>query len=138
VDQVTPKRDIRMVVPIGRPFPLHAGASSKALLAHLTDDEQQAYLSEQATLPAVTEHTITDPQRLRAELALIKERGYATSNGERQSGAASVAAPLLGRRGEPFAVISLCGPMERFGPHLDDASVRLLSAVRLAEKHARF
>ena len=35
VDQVTPSRDVRMSVALGVPYPLHAGASSKAFLAFL-------------------------------------------------------------------------------------------------------
>jgi DNA-binding IclR family transcriptional regulator len=137
VDQVAPDRDIRMVVPIGRPFPLHAGSSSKALLAFLSDAEQERYLSDPGRLTAVTATTVTDVDGLRRELKTIRECGYATSRGERQAGAASIAAPLLGREGEPVAVISLCGPVERFGDRLTDVADLLLTSVRVAEKRLR-
>jgi len=45
VDQVTPNRDIKMVVRIGQHAPLHAGGSSKAFLAFLDPEEQEGYLS---------------------------------------------------------------------------------------------
>lgn len=127
VDQVTPARDIRMVVQLGRPFPLHAGGSSKAFLAFLPEPEREAYLA--GDLPALTELTVTDAGMLRAELATIRERGYAVSYGERQAGAGSVAAPILDHEGDVVAVMSVCGPVERFTDEMDDAAKALLPTV---------
>ncbi len=72
IDQITPERDVKMVVQIGRPFPLHTGASSKALLAFLPTPEQEEYLASHE-LVAMTAHSITDPVKLRAELKSIRE-----------------------------------------------------------------
>lgn len=127
VDQVTPTRDIKMVVPIGAAFPLHAGGSSKAFLAFLPEAEQADYLSRPLT--ALTDITVTDPARLRAELAEIRARGYAVSYGERQEGAASVAAPVLDHEGMPVAVISVCGPVERFRAEVETAASLLTEAT---------
>lgn len=44
IDQVTPSREVKMTVDLGRPFPLHAGSSSKALLAHLAVEEIDTYV----------------------------------------------------------------------------------------------
>lgn len=112
VDQVTPDRDVKMVVQIGQQAPLHAGASSKAFLAFLDEEEQKEYLAR--TLERLTPKTVTNARALRKELAEIHDRGYATSTGERMDGAASVAAPVVGHDGRPLAVISVCGPQERF------------------------
>lgn len=127
VDQVTPARDIRMVVQLGRPFPLHAGGSSKAFLAFLPEAEREAYLA--GDLPALTGLTVTDAVALRAELATIRERGYAVSYGERQAGAGSVAAPIVDHEGTAVAVMSVCGPVERFTDEMDDAVKVLLPTV---------
>lgn len=118
IEQVTPEREIRMSVVIGKAFPLHAGSSSKALLAFLPQPEQDDYLAR-AELNALTGMTITDPEVLRGELAQVRERGYAVSLEERQAGAASIAAPVLDRSGRPIAVISVCGPVERYRSQLD-------------------
>lgn len=117
VDQVIPSDDIKMVVPIGRPFPLHAGSSSKAFLAFLPPEQQERFFAERSPLARLTDQTVIDESRLRDELKEIRGRGFATSQGERQVGAGSVAAPVLGRDGVPVAVISICGPVERFRPH---------------------
>jgi DNA-binding IclR family transcriptional regulator len=128
VDQVTPLTEIRMTVPMGRLHPLHAGSSSKAFLAFLSEAEQQDYLSRE--LPPVTDQTITDTAALARELVGIRKRGYAKSLGERQPGAASVAAPVFDHEGHPAGVISICGPLERFRPRTDEAAALLLEACR--------
>ena len=128
VDQVTPPREVRMSVQLGQPFPLHAGSSSKAFLAFLDEAEQERYFTE-APLERLTDATIVDVPTLRAELAEIRKRGYARSFGERQAGAASVAAPVLAHLGRPAATISVCGPLERFRDHTEEAAKLLLAAT---------
>lgn len=129
IDQVTPPTDIKMSVRLGMPHELHAGSSSKALLAFLDAEEQEAYLAKGA-LAATTRSTITDPDRLRADLAEVRARGYARSLAERQEGAASVAAPVLDHHGHPIASLSVCGPLERFAPKMDAAAASLLAVTR--------
>jgi IclR family acetate operon transcriptional repressor len=118
VDQVTPDREIKMSVAIGKSFPLHAGSSSKSFLAFLPAHEQERYFEERE-LTALTGTTIVDADLLRTELAAVRARGYAVSLEERQAGAASVAAPVLDRHGLPIAALSVCGPVERFRDQLD-------------------
>jgi DNA-binding IclR family transcriptional regulator len=125
VDQVTPDREIKMAVAIGKAYPLHAGSSSKSFLAFLPAEEQERYLQERE-LTALTTATIIDPDRLRTELAAIRQRGYAVSLEERQAGAASIAAPILDRHGLPIAAVSVCGPVERFRDQLETVPSLLL------------
>ena len=80
-------------------------------------------------LSPVTDRTITDPAELLAQLAEIRARGYAESNGERQVGASSVAAPVLDRNGNLLAVISVCGPEDRFQPEAARHAATLLDAI---------
>jgi DNA-binding IclR family transcriptional regulator len=128
VDQVTPAREVKMTVQLGHPYPLHAGGSSKAFLAHLPDGRIDEYLV--GPLERVGENTITEPAELRRDLAAIRERGYATSFGERQEGAASVAAPVFDHENGAVAVISVCGPIERFRDEVDEIAPVLLDATR--------
>ncbi len=123
VDQVVPDQELRMEVVLGIPYPLHAGGSSKAFLAFVSEEETDAYLARHK-LAALTDRTITDEAKLRKELASIRRRGYATSHGERQPGAASIAAPVFDHDGHVVAVISVAGPAARFKP--DDAKVAKL------------
>jgi DNA-binding IclR family transcriptional regulator len=127
IEQTTPDREVIMSVSLGVPYPLHAGASSKAFLAFLGEEEIDRYLGR--PLESLTAATVIDPARLRTDLALIRRRGYAMSIAERQSGAASVAAPILDYRGRPAAAISVCGPAERFMPEADACAAALLSTT---------
>ena len=129
IDQMAPPREVKMTVRLGIPFPLHAGGSSKAFLAFLPDDEIDRYLA-QPSLVGLTPITLTDPSVIRKEIEAIRKRGYSLSFGERQSGAASAAAPVLDRRGLPIAVVSVSGPVERYRPNIDEAAEHLLIETR--------
>ena len=65
-------------------------------------------------LPALTKHTITDPDQLREELTEIREQGYAVDEGERITGMVLVAAPVLDRNECIRASICVAGPRNRF------------------------
>ncbi|WP_103379806.1 IclR family transcriptional regulator [Pseudonocardia dioxanivorans] len=111
LDQVVGAHEITMSVEVGRRLPLHAGAVGKCILAFSTPDEIDLALSRD--LRAVTQATVVDPDRLRAELARIRADGHAASVGEREAGAASVAAPVLGRADVVVGAVSVCGPRFR-------------------------
>ena len=128
VDQVNPDRDVKMVIQVGRLYPLHAGASSRALLAALPLAEQEKYIAEHE-LNGLTGNTITDPQRLRDSLAEARRNGYAMSVRERDDSAAAVAAPVYGHAGQLIGVISVSGPAERFQPVISSAAAELLATV---------
>lgn len=136
VEQTTPPREVIMSVALGVPYPLHAGASSRAFLSFLPDEEIEAYAARTGKkLAAVTERTITDVDKLKAEAREVRARGYTISAGERKSGAAAVAAPILDYHGQPCAVISVCGPEERFTAEIEECAHALLAVTRrLSEK----
>lgn len=110
VDEVTPAA-ILTAKWLGRQVALHATSTGKALLAWLPQVEVDSLLG--GVLPAFTDTTITDRARLREELALTRAQGYGTCVGEMEANLYGVSAPVLGERGEPFAVISIWGPRDR-------------------------
>lgn len=129
IDQVTPPRDVKMVVQLGKEHPLHAGASSKAFLAFLEPGEIESYLAH-GPLERLTPITIASRAGLMRELKEVRARGYASSLGERLEGAGSVAAPVLGHDGRPVAVISVCGPVERFVDEVERCAALLVPATQ--------
>ncbi len=125
LDQVVSLAEIKMTVETGRAWPLHAGSSSRAILAFASPELRDQVLSGE--LPGLTPLTITDRTTLEADLDLVRARGAAVSRGERQPGAGSVAAPVFGPESTVVGSISICGPASRF----DDAvTVRLVELVR--------
>lgn len=127
LDQVVSLREIKMTVEVGRRFPLHAGSSSTCILAFLPPDQQESVLAE--PLEALTDRTVVDPVLLRRRLAEIRRSGYARSDGERQEGAGSVAAPVFGVDGAVQGAVSVCGPAARVDDAARDRFVPLLTAA---------
>src|SRR5499427_7864922 len=111
VDEVAPPA-VLTVNWLARPVPLHATSTGKAWLAWLPEAEARGVLGP--ALEGFTDATITDLGRLFGELALIRERGYATSAGELEPALSGVSAPVP-RVGEhrPIAVFSIWGPADR-------------------------
>lgn len=127
LDQVEGLHEIKMTVELGRRFPLHAGSSGKCMLAFLPEADREALLAE--PLPALTPSTVVDADALREQLALIARRGYASSAGERQRDAGSIAAPVFGFSGEVIGAISVCGPKFRVTEEFVDRIAPEVKAV---------
>jgi DNA-binding IclR family transcriptional regulator len=86
--------------PLGELTPAHASATGRALLAH-RDGWRRSIL---ATPPAGWE--AVDADALDAELAVIRERGYALEDSAPDL-ARQIAAPVLGPDGQALAAIAL-------------------------------
>lgn len=112
IDQFESPNEVKMTVELGRMHPLHAGASSRAILAHLPPAFVERVINE--GLSRTTKHTITVPEDLLSSLADVREHGYSRSYGERQSDAGAIAAPIFGPHHEVIGSISVCGPIARF------------------------
>jgi IclR family acetate operon transcriptional repressor len=110
--QIESTQEIKMTVEIGRPYPLYAGASGRAILAFMTPEAVDRVIA--MDLSPLTEVTITAASELRRDLAEVRQSGHAISRGERHRGAASVAAPVFGADGSVRGAISVCGPLSRF------------------------
>ncbi|HEX7004734.1 MAG TPA: IclR family transcriptional regulator [Trueperaceae bacterium] len=112
VDQVESHKPLRRTyTELGQPIPLHQGAPGKILLAFLSPEAREAILA--APLEPATAVTPVDPEALRAELELIRERGYAFSFGERVNDIHTVAVPVANHTGEVIAALSITGPTVR-------------------------
>ncbi|MGH3366046.1 MAG: IclR family transcriptional regulator [Nocardioidaceae bacterium] len=133
LDQYASPQEIKMTVELGRPHPLHAGATSRAMLAFLPEEAWDGVI--EAGLPRLTPETIDDPRTLRRRLVAVRSRGYATSRGERQPGAGSVAAPVFGVDGEVVGAISACGPVARFDRAAIERYVPLVTAAAAKISH---
>lgn len=112
IDQAESRQELRrQYTDIGVPVPLPHGAPGKALLAMLPWARQQWWLSRPIT--AVTSATVTDPELVRAELAEVRERGWAYSESQRTIGITAVAAPVFDHTGAAIGAMGLSVPAMR-------------------------
>ena len=131
LDQFESQQEVKMIVEIGPRYPLHSGASSRAILAFLPDS-----LADQAIRDLKALNTNVDEGAYRRNLAEVRERGYATSLNERNTGAASIAAPFFDSAGNVMGSISSSGPAFRYPleSHLADAGLVVESADSITQR----
>lgn len=99
---------------VGQRTPLHATSSGKVLLAWA--DNETLRNSLEGKLERFTDQTITTKTALRAELKLVRERGWACCSEELEIGLNAVAAPIYGADGGVVAAVSVAGPSYRLDP----------------------
>lgn len=90
----------------------YCSAIGKAVLAFLDEGSVKGYI-ERTELIAFTDATITDPERLYADLDAIRNRGYAVDRQEAVQGLICVGAPVFNRDGQVAGSISLSGSAQR-------------------------
>jgi DNA-binding IclR family transcriptional regulator len=91
---------------VGLQLEAYCTGIGKALLAHLPEAERETYLAT-GPFPALTARTITQPDALRAELARVREQGFACDDEEIAEGLVCFAVPLQLEDSEVLAAISL-------------------------------
>jgi DNA-binding IclR family transcriptional regulator len=102
IDAVESPSELRTIVPVGSSLPLTAGSAAKIFLAHTPEPERLIRRAE-------------EPKRFAHEVELARNRGWASSSGEREAGVGSVSAPIVGAFGLLVAVVSVSGPASRMG-----------------------
>lgn len=102
---------IRLFAEPGKRGPLHAGGASMLLLAYAEPSIRDNVLAGE--LMRYSPHTITDAERLREVLLLIRANGYNVAINDLDDGAFSVAAPIQNTAGEIIAGISVAGASVR-------------------------
>jgi DNA-binding IclR family transcriptional regulator len=87
---------------------LHCTALGKALIAHLSNSELTALLSNRP-LAKFTANTICSLPQLQKHLAAVRTSGYAVNNEEHISGVRGVAAPVFNQAGKVMASVGVVG-----------------------------
>ncbi|HZQ52444.1 MAG TPA: IclR family transcriptional regulator [Bryobacteraceae bacterium] len=123
---------LRTPVTVGSRTPAHCTSLGKSMLAFAPEEQVEAYLREQP-LKSYTPKTITKISRFKAELKLIRERGYAIDNEEREVGLRCIGAPIWNSSGDVIAAVSIAGPAFRISdeqiPALSKAVVRTATRI---------
>jgi DNA-binding IclR family transcriptional regulator len=112
LDKIESTRSIRMASRSGRRNPTYCTAVGKAMLAYLPEREVDEILTRHG-MERQTPKTITTPAELKADLRIIRERGYSIDDEEAEEGVRCVGAAVLGHGGRPLAAISVSAPSFR-------------------------
>ena len=113
----SPRAIAYMSARVGSILPAYCTGIGKALLAYAPREALEVWAAA-APLTGHTPTTLTTPRGLLADLALVRRRGLAVDDEEREVGVGCVAAPITDARGEVVAALSVAGPRERMGGDL--------------------
>lgn len=134
IEMVECSQPVRIAMRIGKPLYLHAGASSKVLLAFLDDAEIEKILNEIELVPLMT-NTITTKEGMWKEIQEIRSQGYATSMEETDPGAMGIAGPVFDSNKHLVCGIGIVAPSNRVPENkIEEVSRHVLSACKEMSK----
>ena len=107
-----PRWMMKTMLRIGKNAPIHTTASGKVLLSSFSYRKVEEIIAEKG-LERLTENTITTPEKLFGELALIRKRGYAVDDEECEIGHRCIAVPIYDYSGNVAGAISAFDNFER-------------------------
>ena len=93
----------------GTTFELHATALGRVLLAFGPPSTLERALGGE--MAKLTEHTVTDPATLRAQVAQVKKQGWSTAPEETFLGINALAAPVFFHDGGLAGALAIVGPV---------------------------
>ena len=113
IDKADQAQEIKVSSDIGRKISIFAGVAGKAMLAQLSEEQLDDFLSVN-TPPQYTSRTITDPAEYKKEIQQVSEDGIAYDREEYIEGLVAVAIPVLTYRSDLQAGIWAVGLKQRF------------------------
>ena len=122
-----PNQMLRSTQRVGNQAPMHCTGTGKLMLLNHDDDYIDALIAGKG-LPSFTAFTITDKERLLADLATIRRQGYALDREECEIGSNCLAVPIRDYTGKIVAAISVTGPTTRLTPEKIAANLDFLLA----------
>ncbi|RJL32523.1 IclR family transcriptional regulator [Bailinhaonella thermotolerans] len=131
IDKVENQATVRMASRIGSRAPVYCTAVGKAILAWQPEEAVAEVVA--AGLPPITKFTITDGDRLRADLLRTRQRGYAVDDRENEPEVRCVAAPIFNHDDTVTAALSVSGLTSRItaarvrdlGPRVAQSALRV-------------
>lgn len=120
---------MRLEAHVGSRFPAFCTANGRVLLAGRSDAQIDAYL--EGPLPALTELTVTDPARLKAEILAVRAQGYAVVEDELAYGVVSLSVPLVDATGKVVAALNSSGHSKRI-----DKAHMVAERLDIVRRHA--
>ena len=117
VDKLNAQRPIEMFSQAGKVGPAYCTGVGKVMLAFLSEPELKTVIPQQS-FHRFTPSTLGSRKELNADLAQIRERGFAFDREEHEPGIICVALPILTQKNRVIAAISVTSTTSR--TNLDD------------------
>lgn len=112
VARVPASRIMSVNLSIGTRLPAYCTSLGRVLLAHEPAHQLAAYLAR-VDLAKRTDRTITDVEKLKAEIAKVRSQGFSIIDEELEAGVRSIAVPLFDRTGACIAALNVGGAAAR-------------------------
>jgi len=130
IDKVDPVGTLHVSAAIGQQIPFSAGSFGRVFLAWLPESRVDQLIARYG-LEAFTPASITDPDAYKAQLARVRERGYAVDDTEEYLlGVRAVSVPLVGPEGV-VAGLTVVGFTSRRGDQPGEHAIKAaLSAAQ--------
>lgn len=120
---------LRVFENIGTAYPLHSGATAKAVLAFLPESQVKAVL--RGDLTPVNPAARLSAASLHKDIEKIRAEGFVVTHEETYPGVTGIAVPVLTPRGQPLGSIAIAGPFQRINKKTaQDCTVVLLDIGR--------
>lgn len=126
LDRVETSEPLRFHLRAGSRVPVHCSASGKMILSQLSPAQRRKLLTH-TPLTKYTDTTVTDLDRLDAELRRIRRDGYALDNEEYLAGLVCVAVLVPSPSGRSNVAVAVQAPVIRLTP---DKALPLLPALK--------
>jgi DNA-binding IclR family transcriptional regulator len=122
---------LRYEIELFQPYSLLWGASGRAVLAFLPQEEIDAVLKD-ATVSPVSGEALPSRKVMLKQLREIQKQGYAITQAQRIAGAVGFAAPLFNSEPRVIGCLSLRIPKARFNQKTEATIAQLLRAQAAA------
>ena len=134
IDKVDSRNPVRMYSRIGKPVAITVAAVAKLLLADLPEAQRRA-VAERLDYPAYTTRSTPNATAYLAELARVREQGWASDLGGHEESINCVGAPIRGADGRVAAALSVSAP--NVVVHADELLALRPLVLRTAEAISR-
>jgi IclR family transcriptional regulator, acetate operon repressor len=133
-------KSVNVFLPTGTSWDLSWSSGGKAVLAHLPMELQEAYL-DTPHYRRKSETELMPREELAAELATIRQQGFAISVGVLPASSSSIGCAIFDKSGAPFATISITGASDRLrqsdllalAPQVKEAARRISMGMSMSK-----
>ena len=113
LEQLSGLEAIQVTGQVGMRVPLYSCAPGKAILAFMSRQQYESWLTQVSPLKQFTANTKATPAALERDLKQVRQRGYAEDNEEGIEGIRCVAAPILNTYQLPVGAVTVMSPLKR-------------------------